>query len=506
VAAATPPEPEPAPTGDVRWSGRPGLARTVRAVVYVGPLLASLLVTGVLTRVFAAPRGTGQRIGWWVGLLLVATGTVWAADRALRRLMPLAALLEMSVLVPGRAPSRFAIARQTGSTRQLEELIAKARESDEDTEPVVAASRILALVGALRTHDRATRGHSERVRVLTDMVAEEMGLSQIERDRLRWAALLHDIGKLEVPSRIPNKSGRPTEREWERLKGHPAAGQELASPLLEWLGASAPVIVQHHERWDGLGYPNGLAGEQICVGARIVAVADAFEVMTAARPYKKAMTRASALREMARLSGAQFDPTAVRALLNVSAPRLRGAIGPWAWVAQIPVLGTAPTVAGAVTSAAGQTAAGVGAVTLGSAVGIASLPAGSPLDELPQRVFHFGPTAAVASPAPSPSRAPSPSPHAVAQQPVPARPSPTQVSVPSGVRTAASPVAAVPVRTALTTTSRSPSPSPSPSPTKRGGKPDPSATPGARITATQSPTPSPSAVVTSKPKPRRALR
>ena len=501
------------PTDDeVRWEGRPVLARVVRATVFAGPLLVSLVVTGLLSRAFPAPAETWPRVGWWIGLLLLATGTVWAADRALRRLVPLVALLEMSVLFPGRAPSRFSVARQTGSTRQLEELVEAARQSDENTEPVIAASRILALVGALRAHDKATRGHSERVRVLTDMVAEELGLSQGERDRLRWAALLHDIGKLDVPAKILNKAGRPTEREWERLKRHPAVGQELAAPLLTWLGASAPVIIQHHERWDGLGYPNGLAGEQICLGARIVSVADAFEVMTAARSYKKAMSRSEALREMTRMSGSQFDPAAVRALLSISAPRLRWAVGPWAWLAQLPVIGTAPTLAGSVGSVAGQTAAGVGAVTLGTAVGLTSLPASTPLDDLPARVFHLGPSGpqapagpyAQASPTASPTRPAGPT----------DLPSPTRTSVPvAAPRPAAAPASLTPQRSrpvsvaaggvAAPTASPSPSATASPSPTattdRRGGRPTASPSPSPSPSPSASPTPLPSATKKGRP-------
>ena len=510
---------EPGPAGsrsapptedEVRWEGRPVLARVVRATVFAGPLLVSLLVTGLLSRLLPAPAETWPRVGWWVGLLLLATGTVWAADRALRRLVPLVALLEMSVLFPGRAPSRFSVARQTGSTRQLEELVAAARQSDENTEPVIAASRILALVGALRAHDRATRGHSERVRVLTDMIADELGLSQGERDRLRWAALLHDIGKLDVPARILNKAGRPTEREWERLKRHPAVGQELAAPLLTWLGASAPVIIQHHERWDGLGYPNGLAGEQICLGARIVSVADAFEVMTAARSYKRAMSRSEALREMTRMSGSQFDPAAVRALLSISAPRLRWAVGPWAWLAQLPVIGTAPTLAGSV---AGQTAAGVGAVTLGTAVGLTSLPASTPLDDLPARVFNLGPAGpqvpagpyAKASPSPAGSRSPGPS----------ALPSPTRTSLPvAAPRPAAaapslSPGRSQPVAVAAGVPGATAGPSPSatvtpgatPTPDRRGGRP--TVSPSASPSASPSPSPSPLPTPTKKGRPTR---
>ena len=477
-----------------RWSGRPALARFVRVLVFLGPLLVSLAVTAVATRLYPAPTETGRRIAWWCGLLVLATVVVWTADRALRRLLPLAALLEMSVLFPGRAPNRFAVARQAGATRQLEELVAKARESDENTEPVIAASRILALVGALRSHDRATRGHSERVRVMTDLIAEEMGLSTAERDKLRWAALLHDIGKLDVPARILNKPGKPTPKEWEQLQQHPAAGQELAAPLLTWLGAYAPVIIQHHERWDGKGYPAGLRGTQICTGARIVAVADAFEVMTAARSYKKAMTRSVALREMTKMAGTQFDPAVVRALLSVSAPRLRWAIGPTAWLAQVPIIGTAPSLA-SVTSVASQAAAGAGAVGLGTAVGLTSVTSERVMGEVPPQVL---PNIVLQLPSAGSNLTPSPSAGGEKASSAPATSArPTAVGSPAATphtvagAATASPVASASASTAAagrrkapatakpgaasttSTQSATPTASPSPSPVPGRGKPSP---------------------------------
>src|SRR5205807_6643171 len=147
------------------------------------------------------------------------------------------------------------------------------------------------------------------------LLGEQVGLSQEERDRLRWAALLHDVGKVHVPSTLLNKPGAPDEAEWAIIHRHPAEGALLAGPLRHWLGEWVDTIEQHHERWDGLGYPKGLKGEQICRGARIVAVADAFEVMTAARSYKRPMDVKAARAELTDAAGSQFDPTMVRAFL-----------------------------------------------------------------------------------------------------------------------------------------------------------------------------------------------
>jgi len=168
-----------------------------------------------------------------------------------------------------------------------------------------------------------------------------------------------------VPPGLLNKSGKPNPGEWDVLRRHPEEGARLAAPLLPWLGEWGEVIAAHHERYDGLGYPGGLAGTEVCRGARIVAVADSFEVMTAPRAYKRAMTRAAALQELARCAGTQFDPAAVRALMQVSTPRLRWAMGPLSWLAQVPVV--YPASNGGV---AGQAAAGLGVLAIGGAVGL----------------------------------------------------------------------------------------------------------------------------------------
>jgi len=347
------------------WVARRAAGLALRLVVMLAPLAVAVVASFIVTRIVHAPKNFWPR-SLWLACVVAACGLlVVPARRALRRLLPLAALLELAIRFPGAAPTRWKVARQAGTIRHLELLAAGVP----DAEPVKAATTILALVASLSRHDRVTRGHSERVRVFTDVIAQEMALSRADRDRLRWAALIHDVGKLEVPGRLLRKPGKPSPDEWETLRLHPEVGARLAAPLNGWLGSFSAVVGQHHERFDGNGYPLGLAGEEITVGARIVGLADAFEVMTAARPYKKAMSRTAALREVVKCSGKHFDPVVVRALLEVSTPRLRRALGPASWIGQLPVVATAP--AGGMPAVAGVVARGAGAVLFTSVAGVA---------------------------------------------------------------------------------------------------------------------------------------
>ncbi|MDX6223218.1 MAG: hypothetical protein QOD91_2272, partial [Frankiales bacterium] len=323
------------PSASTTWTSRRGLAWALRLSTVVVPLAVAVVAMVLVARVVHRPQRGVAVAGWYVLLLAIRSAASWATGRAMDRTLPLAALLELSLRFPERAPSRLGLSHRSGSAAQLSRLaIARPDESTQD-----AAERILKLLSALSSHDRFTRGHAERVRAYTDLIADKMSLPAGERERLRWAALLHDIGKLRVPAELLNKPGKPTPDEWQVLQQHPVQGSVIAAPLLPWLSPMDRVIAEHHERFDGTGYPAGLSGEAISIGARIVTVADCFEAMTAVRSYNKPMRREAALAELVSCAGTHFDPVVVRALLAVPHRKLLWAMGPTAWLAGLPIVG-----------------------------------------------------------------------------------------------------------------------------------------------------------------------
>ena len=357
------------------WQGRPKAAFAVSALAVLTPI--ALGFAAGFAAGFAIPTTSGalERIGRFVAIGLVSCAVALLAERQTRRLAPITAMLKMSLVFPDNAPSRFSIALRAGVLSKMESRLVDGHTSpspDGATMTAVAAEMV-ALVSALRTHDARTRGHSERVRAYADLLGEEMGLSGEERQKLQWGALLHDVGKMSVPAAILNKPGKPDAAEWAVLQNHPAASKALLDPLSGWLGPWAAAAWEHHERWDGTGYPNGLSGKDITLSGRIVAVADAFEVMTAVRSYKKAMPAAQARAELARCAGSHFDPTVVRAMMAVSVKRLSAVNGGIAWISQLPFFGWTASPGGlsAVAFSAGRTAIFAGAVGVG-AVGTVS--------------------------------------------------------------------------------------------------------------------------------------
>jgi diguanylate cyclase (GGDEF)-like protein len=174
---------------------------------------------------------------------------------------------------------------------------------------------IAALASALGERDRYTSEHSETVVDLSAKVGGTLALDAEGIARLRSVALLHDIGKVGVPDEILHKPGPLNEREWEIMRQHPVIGERIIRAI-PGMGAIARAVRHEHERWDGQGYPDGLAGEQIPIEARIILVCDAYHAMVSDRPYRKAMEHRAAIAELTANAGTQFDPQVVEALVG----------------------------------------------------------------------------------------------------------------------------------------------------------------------------------------------
>jgi putative nucleotidyltransferase with HDIG domain len=174
-----------------------------------------------------------------------------------------------------------------------------------------------ALAAALDARDSETGGHSNRVTVYTLDMARELGVIEGSDEWLdiERASLLHDVGKIGVSDAILNKPGPLTSEEWQQMRKHPAIGYEMLREV-KFLSTAAEIVYTHHERYDGKGYPTGLRAEEIPLGARIFAVADAFDAMTSNRPYRRALSVDKAREEITTNSGTQFDPAVVEAFLR----------------------------------------------------------------------------------------------------------------------------------------------------------------------------------------------
>ena len=177
-------------------------------------------------------------------------------------------------------------------------------------------STLKALTAALETRDSETHGHSERVVTYSLRLGREYGLNSDEMKSLEFGSLLHDIGKIGVPDSILRKPAKLTEEEWVRMREHPLHGQQILRGI-EFLQGAARVVAQHHEKWDGSGYPFGLRAEDIDICARIFAVADAFDAITSDRVYRRGKSYEAAAKELDDWAGRQFDPKVVEAFHRV---------------------------------------------------------------------------------------------------------------------------------------------------------------------------------------------
>jgi putative nucleotidyltransferase with HDIG domain len=276
------------------------------------PLLArqigwNLLFIAVSAAVLAAGAA------WWV---------VWRITRPLHRLAE--AMSEMART--GQLESDFPTAGGGREVRLIEATLRALTGSLEESQRARERSYVEA-VGAVVTaadaRDHETSGHSFRVALYAATLARAMGVRGEELKAIEWGALLHDVGKMVVPDEILRKVGSLTEGEWQIMKQHPGWGYDMLAEVSFLQPAVLDIIYCHHERWDGGGYPRGMAGEAIPLAARIFAVVDAYDAITSDRPYRRARGYQTAVSELQRVAGQQLDPQVVEAFCEIPEVELR---------------------------------------------------------------------------------------------------------------------------------------------------------------------------------------
>jgi HD-GYP domain-containing protein (c-di-GMP phosphodiesterase class II) len=174
------------------------------------------------------------------------------------------------------------------------------------------------LASVIEASDAYTRSHSERVTRFSVILGQRIGLEEESLWRLERAAVLHDIGKIGIDADLLHKREKLTQADIEALKQHPSIGERLLEPL-HFLGEVREIIKQHHERYDGQGYPKGLSPDEWLIEAKVLAVCDTYDAMTSNRPYRKALPREVALQEIRDHSGSQFDPDVAAAFISMCA-------------------------------------------------------------------------------------------------------------------------------------------------------------------------------------------
>ena len=199
--------------------------------------------------------------------------------------------------------------------RQTEELASVNRHLDRLVEERTG-DLLFGLVSALDLRDSETQWHSRRVGRYARRMAQELGLTGRELDEVEWGSMLHDLGKIGVRDAVLLKPGPLTPEEWEEMKRHPLLGYDILGGI-SFLDRARLIPLHHQERWDGSGYPRGLKGEEICLGARIFAVVDTYDAITSNRPYRKARDYSAARNEIERAAGTQLDPAMVQAWLRI---------------------------------------------------------------------------------------------------------------------------------------------------------------------------------------------
>lgn len=236
------------------------------------------------------------------------------------------ALERRHLFVENRAYHRSLEQRVAEQTREIREHLALERRRREELDHTLTLleqsyhDTIDALIMALDYRDNETQGHTQRVSVYTVELATRLGVDGADLEIIKRGAILHDIGKIGVSDTILRKPSKLTDAEWLEMRRHVQYGYEMLKDIA-FLHDAAKIVLHHHERFDGQGYPNGTSRDEILFGARIFVVADTFDAMTSERPYRRALPYEHAQAEISRCAGTQFDPRVVDTFLNVPPDR-----------------------------------------------------------------------------------------------------------------------------------------------------------------------------------------
>ena len=286
---------------DIRMPGTSGIDLVPQAIE-VEPELAILMLTAV-------NDATSAALCMQRGALDYLTKPIELADlgRAIQR-----ALKRREMLTENRQLNQWLKEEVTTRTAELQRERSKLER--------ISVATLEALVNALEAKDPYMRGHSARVADLSASIGAQVGLPEEEVEVVRHAGRLHDIGKIGTREAVMNKQGPLTPEEFEHIKQHVIIGSQILSPLAH-LGGIIGAVRSHHERWDGTGYPDGLQGENIPMGGRIIGAAEVYDALTTSRPYQEKMTPEQAVERMADLAGTVLDPRVYEALANIVSRR-----------------------------------------------------------------------------------------------------------------------------------------------------------------------------------------
>ena len=286
---------------DIRMPGTSGVDLVPQAIE-IEPELAILMLTAV-------NDATSAALCMQRGAMDYLTKPIELADlgRAVQR-----ALKRREMLLENRQVNQWLKEEVSTRTAELQRERGKLER--------LSIATLEALVNALEAKDPYMRGHSARVADLSATVAHELGMPEEDVEQVRVAGRLHDIGKIGTRESVLNKQGALTPEEFEHVKQHVIIGSQILAPLAH-LGDIIPAVRHHHERWDGTGYPDGLRGEEIPIGARIIGAAEVFDALSTSRAYQEKMSPEKAAQRAADLSGTVLDPKVFEALASVVARR-----------------------------------------------------------------------------------------------------------------------------------------------------------------------------------------